>query len=196
MSPWPPLGVSHLLLPWMSWRGRGGGARGVPPGWLCSCRAVSQRGSCRCPRTNPDLLGALWWLLGVLVLPHLPVAEQEGSRCVAVTPEQSLPTFLLILLLLQALSSSPAWESSCCPEPTATILYKVIFPLSAENNTKVTPSHQRFQKKPNTSLARFRFNLIISLKRGFVFVFVSFSGKKKKKSFFLPFLLRPLSEGQ
>lgn len=142
---------------------------------------------------NPDLL---WWLLGVL--PHLP-----GSWCVAVTrehlgracPLQPLPTlFLLLLALFQAHSSSPAWESSCCPEPTATILYKVILPLSAENNTKVTPSYQRFQKKPNTSLARFRFNLIISLKRGFV-LFVSFVFWKKKV-LFLPFLLRPLSEGQ
>lgn len=158
-------------------------------------RPHPRRGSCRCPLLmSPHLLGPLWWLLGIL--PHLPVAEQEGSWCAAATrehlgracPLQSLPTLLLLLFLLalfQAHSSSPAWESSCCPEPTATILYKVIFPLSAENNTKVTPSYQRFQKKPNTSLARFRFNLIISLKRGFV-LFVSFVFWKKKKSFFFP----------
>lgn len=165
---------------------------GSPPGIYG--QVTSQRDSCRCPLlwspNNPDLLGPLRWLLGVL--PHLLVAEPEGSRNVAAAqkylgrarPLQSLLTLCLLLALFQVhFFSSPTWESSCCPEPTATILYKVIFPLSAENNTKVTPSYQRFQKKPNTSLARFRFNLIISFKRGFV-LFVSFVFWKKKVPFF------------
>lgn len=176
---------------------------GSPPGIYG--QTASQQGSRRCPLlrspNNPDLLGPSRWLLGVL--PHLPVAEQENSRRAAAPrkhlgrahPLQSLPTLCLLLALFQVhFFSSPTWESLCCPEPTATILYKVIFPRSAENNTKVTPAHQRFQKKPNTSLARFRFNLIISLKRGFV-LFVSFVFRKKKSPF-LPFPLRPLSEGQ
>lgn len=163
---------------------------GSPPGIYS--QITSQRGSCRCPLlwspNNPDLLGPSQWLLGVL--PHLPVAEQEGSRRAAAAqkhlgracPPQSLPTLCLLLALFQVhFFSSPTWESSRCPEPTATILYKVIFPFSAEYNTKVTPSYQRFQKKPNTSLARSRFNLIISLKRGFI-LFVSFVFWKKKKS--------------
>lgn len=161
---------------------------GSPPGIYS--QIASQWGSRRCPSlwspNNPDLLGPSWWLLGVL--PHLPVAEQEGSRCAAAARKhlgrarslQPLPTLCLLHVLFQAhFFSSPTWESSCCPEPTATILYKVIFPLSAENNTKVIPSYQRFQKKPNTSLARFRFNLIISLKRGLFCLFRLFSGKQK-----------------
>lgn len=176
---------------------------GSPPGIYS--QIASQWGSRRCPSlwspNNPDLLGPSWWLLGVL--PHLPVAEQEGSRCAAAARKhlgrarslQPLPTLCLLHVLFQAhFFSSPTWESSCCPEPTATILYKVIFPLSAENNTKVIPSYQRFQKKPNTSLARFRFNLIISLKHGLFCLFRLFSGKQKCP--FFPFLLRPLSEGQ
>lgn len=121
---------------------------------------------------------------GFLVCGSVPRASWQDVQ--GSCPLEPLPTLLLLLALFQAHSSSPAWESSCCPEPTATILYKVIFPLSAENNTEVIPSYQRFQKKPNTSLARFRFNLIISLKRGFV-LFVSFVFWKKKKSFFFPF---------
>lgn len=183
------------------WRGKDGQGMsqtpkvGSPPGIYG--QAASQRGSHWCPflwSTNNLDLGPLWWLLGVL--PHLPVAEREGSWRAAATqkhlcracPLQPLPTFCFLLALFQVhFLSSPTWESTRRPEPTATILYEVIFHLSAENNTKVTPSYQRFQKKPNTSRALFRFNLIISLKRGFV-LFVSFVFQKKKKKVpFFPF---------
>lgn len=63
-------------------------------------------------------------------------------------PLQPLPTLCFLLALFQAhFFSSPTWESSCCPEPTATILYKVIFPLSAENDTKVTPTLPKVSKE-------------------------------------------------
>lgn len=121
-------------------------------------QTASQRGSRRCPSlwspNNPDLLGPSRWLLGVL--PHLPMAEQEGSWCAAAARKhlgrarslQPLHTLCLLHILFQAhFFSSPTWESSCCPEPTATILYKVIFPLSAENNTKVIPSLPEVSKE-------------------------------------------------
>lgn len=150
-----------------------------------------------CSPDNLHLLGSWWWLLGVLL--QLSVAQQEGSRRMAVAPkhlDRALPQSISIGLfpnsssppsasssLSSRLTSSPVLPGkACCPEPTSTILYKAIFPHSAENNTKVTPSYQRFQKKPNTSLTRFRFNLIISLKRGFVCLFHLFSGKKKSLS--------------
>lgn len=193
----------------MRWWGRGGkwGPATDAIGCVSSrtyshnaSRWGSRRRHLLCSPDNLYLLGSWWWFLGVLL--QLSVAQQEGSWRMAVAPkhldralpQQLLPTLCLLLALFQAhFFSSPTWQSLCCPEPTSTILYKAIFPHSAENNTKVTPSYQRFQKKPNTSLARFRFNLIISLKRGFVCLFHLFSGKKSP---FLPLPLRPPSEGQ
>lgn len=176
---------------------------GSPP--VIYSQAAPQQGSHWCRFLWSTNKPQSWPFMAAAGRPSTPpMAEQKGFRRVAATqkhlgracPLQPLPTLCLLLALFQVhFFSSPTWESTCCPEPTATILYEVIFPLSAENNTKVTLSYQRFQKKPNTSLALFRFNLIISLKRGFV-LFVSFVFRKKKKSPFLPFLLRPLSEGQ